>query len=489
MTTTSQQIVDLRRQRRAALDRMKTLNEATEHEPPRMFTVEEQASWDAAEAEVHTIDRKTALLKGIEQEHAMNARPIANPMQPTLAMPGRSRDAKTFPGQAFVRLVGALALSKGNLPQAVEIAQRWGGDMPEIESVLRAATRLGSTSDPFWLGRAAVAVGTTTDPTWATPLAQYQTMASEFIELLRPVTILGRLPALAQVPFMVKIPRQTAGATANWVGEGLSKPVSALAFDLVQVPFSKVAVICVITQELARFSTPSAEMLVRDDLRNAIAQFLDVQFIDPAVAPVAGLRPGSITNGVVPIPSSGSTVAAVTADLSAALLAMMTALRGNIMSPAWIMSPAAALFLGTLRTALDVPAFPGMVSTGGVPGALLPTPTLMGIPVIVSGNVALDGNGKSDIVLVDQSQIMLADDNQITIDASTEASLQMDTAPATPPVTLVSLWQQNMLGIKAERFIYWLPRRTGVVQVISGFPAAGTTAAAVVAPDQPRKPR
>ena len=57
---------------------------------------------------------------------------------------------------------------------------------------------------------------------------------------------------------MVKIPRQTAGVTANWVGEAQSKPVSSLAFDTVQIPFAKVAVIVVITQGLARFSTPSA---------------------------------------------------------------------------------------------------------------------------------------------------------------------------------------------------------------------------------------
>jgi hypothetical protein len=50
----------------------------------------------------------------------------------------------------------------------------------------------------------------------------------------------------------------------------------------------------------------------------------------------------------------------------------------------------------------------------------------------------------------------------------------MDTAPATPPAPLVSLFQQDLLAIKAERFIYWLPRRDGVVQMISGFPAATT---------------
>ena len=337
---------------------------------------------------------------------------------------------------------------------------------------------------PLWLGRAAVTPGTTTDPTWASLLAFYQIMASEFIELLRPVTILGRLPLLSRVPFMVKIPRQTAGATANWVGEGMTKPVSKQAFDLIQIPFTKTATIVVITQELARFSTPSAEQLVRDDLVKAISQFLDTQFIDKTTTPVAGLRPGSITNGVVPIPSSGSSVAAVTADLNTALLNLMTATQGAISSAAWIMSPAAALFLATLRTALDVFAFPGM-ALGGTAGTLGPTPFLLGLPVIVSGNVALTG-GLSDIVLVDQAEILLADDGQVLIDTSTEASLQMDSAPATPPTPLISLWQQNMLGIKAERFIYWMARRPGVVQVISGFPAAGSAALANEAHDAGR---
>ncbi len=88
-------------------------------------------------------------------------------------------------------------------------------------------------------------------------------MPNEFIELLRPVTILGRLTATQPIPFNTKIPHQTAGATAGWVGEGLSKPVSKLALDTVTVPWAKVAMICVITQELARLSTPSAELLVR----------------------------------------------------------------------------------------------------------------------------------------------------------------------------------------------------------------------------------
>lgn len=462
---TSQQIRDLQRRANAVVDDMEMAN-ARATADARLFTPAEEAAWQRDENELRNIKRQVDLLKISEQQEGTMARPAEHPLfQSSLAMPDRSRGTK-FSGQGFTRFIGALALAKGNLPQAVEIAQRWT-DMPEIANVLRAAVRLGSTSDEFWLGKAATAPGTTVDPTWASPLAAYQTLADEFIGLLRPATIVGRL-ALSPVPFNIKVPRQTAGATAGWVGEGLSKPVSSLAFDLVTVPFAKVAVICVITQELARFSTPAAEALVRDDLIRAIAQFLDQQFIDPAIAPAVGLRPGSITNGVTPIPSSGGTVGAVTTDLNAALLALMTATQGDISRAAWIMSPVAALYLATLRTAQDVFAFPGM-SLGGTPGSLGPTPNLLGIPVVVSGNVAVSG-GKTNIILVEQSQILLADDGQVLVDTSTEASLQMDSAPATPPTPLVSLWQQNMLGIKAERFIYWLRRRAGVVQLISGFP-------------------
>jgi hypothetical protein len=66
---------------------------------------------------------------------------------------------------------------------------------------------------------------------------------------------------------------------------------------------------------------------------------------------------------------------------------------------------------------------------------------------------------------------MVADDGETLIDTSQEASVQMDSAPATPPTPLVSFWQQNLLGIKAERFIYWLMRRAQGIVEITGFPA------------------
>ena len=97
----------------------------------------------------------------------------------------------------------------------------------------------------------------------------------------------------------MRIPRNTvAMGSASWVGEGLSKPVGRTSFDLVTVPWAKAALIIAITEELARFSNPAAESLMRDLLVRAIRDFLDAQFVDAAIAPVANLSPGGITNAL-----------------------------------------------------------------------------------------------------------------------------------------------------------------------------------------------
>lgn len=350
-------------------------------------------------------------------------------------------------GTAFTRYAMALAASKGNLMQAVETARHWEGSTPEVLRVLRAA----------------VAAGTTTDAAWAAPLVDYRTMAEEFIELVRAQTILGRMAGLRNVPFNVRIPRQTAGATVGWVGEGAPKPVSRMSFDTTQLPMSKIAGIVVITMELARFSTPSAEAMVRQDLIDAVAEFSDAQFINPAIAAVNNVSPASITNGAPAVASAGTTLANIEADLRAARTAFV---QNRIVIPGsyWIMDPTTRIFLEELRTAQDVPAYPTLADRG----------TLKGIPVIESlgvGTYDQDGAGAGTaakyIALVSAPNVLLADDGQVMLDASSEASLVMDDAPGGGG-TLTSLWQRNMIGIRAERLIHWMRRRANGAFVIYG---------------------
>ena len=64
------------------------------------------------------------------------------------------------------------------------------------------------------------------------------------------------------------------------------------------------------------YSSPAADVLIRDQLAQALAARLDVDFIDPGKAAVPGVSPASITNGLTPITASGTgTADDVRADL------------------------------------------------------------------------------------------------------------------------------------------------------------------------------
>jgi len=55
----------------------------------------------------------------------------------------------------------------------------------------------------------------------------------------------------------------------------------------------------------------------------------------------------------------------------------------------------------------------------------------------------------------------------VRIDVSREASIQMDGAPTNPTdatTVLVSLWQRNLVGLRAERMITWIRARTAAVR-------------------------
>lgn len=441
-----ERMAQLGTQRAAKVQAMEAiLNKANEE--GRTFDETEQAAFDDCKKTIASLDGQIENCKSMEALMVVKAN-VVDTGNSTPGYPGIQVVRNLPKGAAFTRYAMSLAAAKGNPMAAAEIAKsHWSRETPEVEQILRAA----------------VAAGTTTDTNWAKPLAQYNDMASEFIDLLRPETFIGRMTGFRNVPFRIRMPRQTAGATAGWVGEGAPKPVSKLQFDSITIPHAKIAVIVAITEELARFSSPSAEATVRQDLIDTIAQFMDKQLVDPTVAAVADVSPGAITNGVTPIDSTGATVAAVTNDLNTAMTAMAVALIPQ-RARYWLLHPRTANFLMSLRTSQDVFAFRDEMAQG----------RLMGIPFLVSANMptrdqsspASPGTLETYIILVEASEIFLADDGEVMLDVSREASLQMVDNPASTASAMFSLWQNNMVGIRAERYIYWQSRRAGAVQII-----------------------
>lgn len=413
----------------------------------------EKEAFDNNEADVVEIDDHLKRLRSMEKASGVAAKPVAggSTEEGAAARGGQRIEVKgtNLPkGTAFTRYAMALARSKGNLMQAAEISKGWS-DTPQVEAVLKAA----------------VAAGTTTDASWAKPLVEYENMVGEFAELLRPATIIGRIPGLRLVPFNIKIPRQTGGSSVGWVGEGKPKPVGALSFDQISLGMAKTAGIVVITDELARSSSPAAEGVVRDDLIAQTAQFLDSQFVDPAKAATANVSPASITNGVTPVVASGTDADALRTDVQALMGKFITA-NLSLAGAVWIMTEMQALGIALMLNPLGQAEFPGIQINGASGG------TFFGLPVVLSENIpgnTTSGSEGSRIILAKANEILLADDGQTMLDVSSEASLQMDSAPdATPSPTtvMVSLWQMNMIGIRAERYINWAKRRTGAVQFI-----------------------
>jgi len=454
MKTYQEQIAGLEASRAAKSAELETLQKKATDEG-RTKDEAERERFTELRDEIKAIDAELADLREIEKLNQAKAVPITNVGDPAKAAAARSGapvitvKANVPAATVFTRYIMAIAAGKGDYMRTMEHAKQWIDQTPEVVRMVELQLK------------AAVAPGTTTDATWAGPLVTLQPLVNEFLELLRPRTFLGRIPGLRPVPFNVSVPSQTGGGTYGWVGQNKPKPVTSATFATVSLTFAKAAGIIVLTEELVRTSKPSAEETIRQEMIAGISQFLDQQFIDPAVAAVAGVNPASITNGAPATAASGVTGAAARADIVALINAHTAAgipLEGSVL----LMSEATAFALGVSLNALAQPLFPGVTAQGG---------TVMGVPIITSANV---GNR---IVLVHAPSILFADDGGVSVDVSREASLQMDSAPTDPTdatTVLVSLWQRNLVGLRAERYITWLRARTGSVRIITGVAYNGT---------------
>lgn len=393
-----------------------------------------------------------------DQEAILRARKTAIPVEGTsVKKAAKSRAGETVvkselpKGTAFTRYVMAMAATKGSPVEAIEFAKRWKDQTPEVMDYIRAQhiTKTG----PGMIG----SESTESPDSWGYHLGYRNNLAAEFVDLLYPATLIGRMEGWRRVPFNVRVGVQVGGSTVAWVGEAAAKPVGSMDFEETTLTYSKVAGIIVLTDELVRLSSPSAEATVRSDLVKSMAKYLDEQMFDSTVT-ASSVRPAALTNGVTGTAASGYDSDAFYTDLNDVLAGYDTAETGteNIYI---VTTPAVARGISTMRTSLGQFEFPNMTPMGG---------SLLGYPVLVSNSVPT-GN----IVFVKTDEVWLADDGGVTIDASREATLDM----AGGDTPAFSLWQKNCTAIRAERWIKWQKRRAAAVQRITGalYNPAGTS--------------
>ncbi|HHZ9315194.1 TPA: phage major capsid protein [Pseudomonas aeruginosa] len=465
MKTTAEQIAEFEATRVSKAAEMEAIMTKAA-EAGETLDADQSEQFDTLEAEIAAIDKHIGRLKQMQKAQAANAKPVteeagAQRMANVKALDFKEvqvrakNTQKLEPGIAFARAAKCLALGHLEHRDAIGIAKSlYEGQ----DSIIAATQRL--------VTKAAVAAATTSDATWAGPLVGDETSVfADFVEYLRPQTILGRfgtngIPSLRRVPFRVPLIGQTSGGDGYWVGEGQAKPLTKFDFERKTLEPLKVANIAVATMEVIRDSSPAADGIIRDQLAAALRERLDIDFIDPAKAAVAGVSPASILNGVAGIPSSGNTADDVRADIRALFNAFIAANNAPT-SGVWLMPATTALALSLMQNPLGQAEFPGISMTGG---------ELFGLPVIVSEYIPTSSAG-AVVALVNASDIYLGDEGGVDLSMSTEASLQMDNAPDNPTTAstvLVSLWQRNLVGFRAERAINWARRRASAVAYLTG---------------------
>ena len=469
--TLSEHLEGLKATRDALSKKNEELLQKSMDEGRSLNTAEAQES-DDNEAQIEALDADIARVSKQLARAAAEAKPVADVAKAAGDAPARTgvefatvkTAEKLEPGIAMARYAMCLVAAKGHHETAFRLAER---HYPQTEAVVKTlkAQSEGANLQHMLMTKAAVPAGTTTDGTWAAPLVYANTWAGDFIEYLRPRTLIGQAQ-FRRVPFNVRIAGQTSGGAAYWVGQGKPKPVTKFDFNATTIPFTKVAAISVITQELARFSDPSAEALVRDSLADAVIAEVDTKLFS-ADAAVSNVSPAGLLNGVSPVADPATDDPD---DIRCALLALWAGWDATNMGarPAYYTTPAVARSLAFKRDALGNMAFPGVTPFGG---------SLDGVPLRVSQYLSdLNVTAGGPLILVDESEIFLADDGNVTVDASEQASLQMDDSPtnsssATVTATsMVSMWQTNSIALRAERFVWWGKRRAGAVAYIAGFP-------------------
>lgn len=445
--TLAERIAELTETAKTKSDRMaEIMNKSAEE--GRSTDAAEQEEFDTLEGELEALNGDIKRLRVLEAQEVAAAKPV-NKTAAGIIIPPRAAVTVKAPspekGIRFAQMVKCLVLGMKTGQDAVGIAAARYKDDPIVQNVVKAAVAAASTGNSTWAG---ALVGDETS------------VYADFVEFLRPQTILGKfgsggIPSLRRVPFRVPLLAQTSGGAAQWVGEGKAKPLTKFDFTRTTLEPLKTAAIAVLTMEVVRDSSPSADTLVRDGLADAIRERLDLDFIDPDKAASAGVSPASILNGVAPIGSTGSSADAVRDDITA-LLGAFIAGNNPPSSGVLLMSSMTALRLSTMRNPLGQKEFPDINLAGGV---------LEGLPVITSEYMTQFADSSGEIIaLINASDIYFADEGEVNIDSSREASLEMSDTPAhnstTPtPAQLVSLWQTNSVALRAERTLNWMRRR------------------------------
>jgi HK97 family phage prohead protease len=442
--TISRQIQDVQGRLNVARDALLELAKDPEHE------VDEA---DGYQSEIEALTQRLGSLERTERALAARAGdddPTPKPQQQQSAALARrpfSIPAKEVePRDLLWR--GLTALVKSRV-QHIPLTQALEEGYPEHEATAVVC-------------RAAVAGATTTTAGWAAELVQLA--QADFLANLVPTSVFPRLSGLgASLAFgpnagAIKIPSRatTPSIGGSFVAEGAPIPVRRLGTTSITLSPHKVGGLAVFSREIAMYSNPAIESIIRENITLDTSINIDGLLIDNVA--VSTTRPAGLTNGVTPLTAS-------TAHSYTAILADLQALT----------NPFYAVNAGRILCLLLNPA-------QGQQLIFAPGPT--GVPFgwtqqfTARFNVIESTSVPSGQVYMIDAADFVSVSGAPEFEVSEEATLHMeDTTPlnigtAGSPATIAaptqSMFQTAQIAVRMLANVTWAMRRAGMVQYMTG---------------------
>lgn len=271
-------------------------------------------------------------------------------------------------------------------------------------------------------------------------------MAQAYFDDARKTSVV--MPLVRQVPLGIngqEIPVTTSKPTAGWVAEAGQKPTTAGGKTLKTITPKKLAAISVVSAEVVRANPGGYIEDLRADIAEAFALAFDAATLHGTNTPFGVGNYISATVKSVALGTAATTAGSVFADLNSGLRLLVNdkkKLTGfafdNVAEPIFndaVDSTGRPLFVDSpnVETSATVRA-----------GRILSRPTFMG-----------EGVAKDDVVGFggDWSKAVWGVVGGISYDVSTQASVTLDG-------DLVSLWEHNLVAIRAEAEYGWLVHDT-----------------------------
>lgn len=360
-----------------------------------------------------------------------------------LSVPGRERK----PGDLFIRSAAVFAVANVTGKDPEQIMERMYGSDEATGMIVKAA----------------ISGATTTGAGWAAELVN--TEMTDFLGALRPFSV---YPALAdagggRLAFgpnqgAIKIPSRatTPSIGGSFVGEGAPIPVRRLGLTSITLSPKKMGVISVFSREIARYSTPAIETLIRNEIMVDTATTLDSLLLDATAG--SAVRPAGLLNGVSALTATaGGGQAAFLADLKQLRAPFDSANAGEglvlLMNPAQKnglgLTPGAD---GKLGWANDILANYGLITSTAIP---------VGTVIMVRAADFVTAAG-------DVPEFELSDQAVIHMEDTAPAQIGTAGTPNVVAAPVQSMFQTAQIAIRMLLDVSWAMRRTGMVQYVTG---------------------